>query len=153
MPSISVRDAVPLYGRPRHVRPIVAAHALAVATLVVLTVATASVGTRGWFDEAYSAVLPAVVFVLPVAVGLVSAALGGGLVPTLALGAAPSLAWTVAVVLGRGLAILLGRSLPIPDSPLWAIAGAFLLIGLVGVLGGFLAGRAGRLAWRRLVRE
>jgi hypothetical protein len=151
MPSIA--DAVPLYGRPRHSRPLVVAHAVAVAVLVVLTVATASVGTQQWFDEAYNAVLPAVVFVLPVVVGFVSAALGGGLVPSLALGAAPSLAWTVAVVLGRGLGALLGTPLPIPDSPLWAIAGAFLVIGLAGAFGGFLAGRVSRLAWRFLVRE
>jgi hypothetical protein len=151
MPSIA--DAVPLHGRPRHTRPLLAVHALAVAALVVLTVATASVGTQQWFDEAYSAVLPAVVFALPVVVGFVSAALGGGLVPSLALGAAPSLAWTVAVVLGRALGTLLGTPLPTPDSPLWAIAGAFLLVGLAGAFGGFLAGRAGRLAWRRLVRE
>jgi hypothetical protein len=132
-------------------RPLIVAHALAVAVLVVLTVATASVGTRQWFDEAYDVVLPAVVFALPVVVGFVSAALGGGLVPTLALGAAPSLAWTVAVVVGRALGALLGTPLSIPDSPLWAIAGAFLLIGLAGALGGFVAGRVGRLAWRRLV--
>jgi len=149
MPSIA--DAVPLRGRPRHLRPLIVAHALAVAVLVVLTVATASIGTRQWFDEAYDVVLPAVVFALPVVVGFVSAALGGGLVPTLALGAAPSLAWTVAVVVGRALGAPLGTPLPIPDSPLWAIAGAFLLIGLAGALGGFVAGRVGRLAWRRLV--
>ncbi|MEF8791289.1 MAG: hypothetical protein V5A61_14285 [Haloarculaceae archaeon] len=149
MPSIT--DAVPLRGRPRHLRPLIVAHALAVAVLVVLTVATASIGTRQWFDEAYDVVLPAVVFALPVGVGFVSAVLGGGVVPTLALGAAPSLAWTVAVVVGRALGTLLGTPLPIPDSPLWAIAGAFLLIGLAGALGGFVAGRVGRLAWRRLV--
>ena len=149
MPSIA--DAVPLRGRPRPLRPLIVAHALAVAVLVVLTVATASIGTRQWFDEAYDVVLPAVVFALPVVVGFVSAALGGGLVPTLALGAAPSLAWTVAVVVGRALGAPLGTPLPIPDSPLWAIAGAFLLIGLAGALGGFVAGRVGRLAWRRLV--
>jgi hypothetical protein len=148
MPSIA--DAVPLRGGPRHSRPLVAAHALAVAALVVLTVATAAVGTRGWFDEAYDAVLPAVVFALPVVVGFASAALDGGLVPALALGATPSLAWAVAVVLGRGLGALLGTPLPVPDSPLWAIAGALLLVGLAGSLGGFLAGRAGRFVWRRL---
>ena len=149
MPSIA--DAVPLYGRPRHARPLLVGHGLAVAALVVLTVATASVGTQQWFDEAYNVVLPAVAFVLPVVVGVASAALGGGLVPTLALGAAPSLAWTVAVVLGRALGTLLGTPLPIPDSPLWAIASAFLVIGLAGAFGGFLAGRVGRFAWRRLV--
>ncbi len=153
MPSVSVRDAIPLHGRPRHARPLLVGHGLAVAALVALTVATASVGTQQWFDEAYDAVLPAVVFALPVVVGFASAALGGGLVPTLALGAAPSLAWTVAVVLGRGLATVLDRPLPTPDSPLWAITGAFLLIGLAGAFGGFLAGRAGRLAWQLLVRE
>jgi len=149
MPSIA--DAVPFRGRPRRLRPLIVAHALAVAVLVVLTVATASIGTRQWFDEAYDVVLPAVVFALPVVVGFVSAALGGGVVPTLALGAAPSLAWTVAVVVGRALGTLLGTPLPIPDSPLWAIAGAFLLIGLAGALGGFVAGRVGLFAWRRLV--
>jgi hypothetical protein len=145
----SIADAVPLYGRPRHARPLVVGHGLAVAALVVLTVATASVGSQQWFDEVYGAVLPAVAFVLPVVVGLLGAALGGGLVPALALGATPSLAWASAVVVGRALATLLGTPLPIPDSPLWAIAGAFLVIGLGGALGGFLAGRVGRLAWRR----
>ena len=149
MPSIA--DAVPVHGRPRHARPLVAAHALAVAALVALTIATAAVGTRGWYDEAYEVVLPAVAFALPAVVGVASAALGGGLVPALALGATPSLAWTVAVVLGRVLGTLLGTPLPTPDSPLWAIAGAFLLLGLVEAFGGFLAGRAGRVAWWRLV--
>ncbi|PSQ08571.1 hypothetical protein BRC93_15045 [Halobacteriales archaeon QS_5_70_15] len=51
---------------------------------------------------------------------------------------------------------LLGRPLPTPDSPPWALtgaflAGAFLAIGLAGAFGGFLAGRTGRLGWRRLV--
>ena len=148
MPSIV--DAVPLYGWPRRSRPLLVGHGLAVAVLVVLTVATASIGTRGRFDEAYEIVLPAVVFALPAVLGLASAALGGGLAPTLGLGAAPSLAWTLAVVLGRALGTLLGTPLPTPDSPLWAIAGAFLVIGLAGAFGGFLAGRVGRLAWRRL---
>lgn len=149
MPSIT--DAVPLYGRPGRARPLLVGHGLAVAALVVLTVATAAVGTGPWFDEAYTLVLPAVVFALPAVVGLASAALGGGLLPTLALGAVPSLAWTVAVVLGRSLGTLLGTPLSTPDSPLWAIAGAFLVVGLAGTLGGFLVGRVGRLAWRRFV--
>ena len=113
-------------------------------------VTTGAVGAAYWFDEAYEVVLPSVAFVLPVLAGLACAALGGGLVPSLALGAAPSLAWAVAVVLGRGLGTLLGTPLPLPDSPLWAIAGAFLLVGLVGALVGFLGGRVGRLAWRRI---
>lgn len=151
MPSLAIRDAVPLYGRPRHVRPLLVGYGLAVAALVALTITTGAVGTQQWFDEAYNVVLPAVVFVLPAVVGFLSAALGGGLVPTLALGGAPSLAWTIAVVLGRGLGTLLGTPLPIPDSPLWAIAGVCLAFGLAGTLGGFLAGWVGRLAWRRFV--
>ena len=147
MPSIV--DSVPLSGRPRHVRPLLAGHGLAVAALVGLTVATGAVGSGYWFDEAYGVVLPAVVFALPAVVGFASATLDGGLVPTLALGALPSVAWTVAVVLGRGLGSLLGTPLPIPDSPLWAISGAFLLVGLAGTLCGFLVGWVGRIAWRR----
>jgi len=148
MPALG--RAVPLRGRPRHSRPLVAAHALALAALVALTVATAFYGSQQWFDGVYEAVLQGVVFVPPVVGGVVGAALGGEVFPTLALGATPSLAWAVAVVLGRGLATLLGRPLPTPDSPLWAIAGAFLIVGLAGAFGGFLAGRAGRLAWRWL---
>ena len=149
-PMPSIADAVPLHGLPRRSRQLFVGHGLAVATLVVLTVATASVGTRQWFDEGYQVVLPLVVFCLPVVVGLASAALGGGLLPTLALGTTPSLAWAVAVVVGRGLGTLLGTPLPIPDSPLWAIAGAFFLIGLAGTFGGFLVGRSGPFV-RRLV--
>lgn len=147
MPSL--QNLVPRGGLPRHSRPLLAGHGLAVAALVALTVATGAVGSSYWFDEAYDLVLPSVIFVLPAVAGLASAALGGGLAPTLALGAAPSLAWTVAVALGRGLGALLGTPLPIPDTPLWGIAGAFLVIGLGGTLCGFLSGRVARLAWRR----
>lgn len=148
MPSIA--NAVPLHGRPRFSRQLFVGHGIAIGALVVLTIATGSLGTQQWFEEAYEFVLPAVVFSLPVVVGLASAALGGGVVPTLALGAVPSLAWAVAVVVGRGLGALLGTPPSTPDSPLWAIAGAFLAVGLAGALGGFLVGRVGLLAWRRV---
>jgi hypothetical protein len=151
MPSTAIADAVPFRGLPDRSHPLLVGHGLAVAALVVLTVATASFGSQGWFDDAYGVVLPVVAFGAPVVVGVAGAALGGGLLPTLALGAAPSLAWAVAVVGGRALGTLLGTPLPIPDSPLWAIAGAFLVVGLAGALGGFVVGRVGRFAWQRLV--
>jgi hypothetical protein len=143
-------DAVRVHRLPPRTRPLLVGHALAVTTLVALTLATAAYGPGWLFDDAYAVVLPVVVFGSPVGVGVTSAALGGGLRPTLALGAAPSLAWAVAVVVGRALGALLGTPLSVPDSPLWAIAGTFLALGLAGAAGGYLAGRLGRLARRWL---
>ncbi|MEF8841021.1 MAG: hypothetical protein V5A62_05285 [Haloarculaceae archaeon] len=86
---LSIADVVPFRGLPNRSCQLLVGHELAVAALVVLTVATTSYGSSRWFDGAYrGVVLPAIAFGLPVAVGVASAALEGFLV-----GLAGRLAW------------------------------------------------------------
>jgi hypothetical protein len=51
---------------------------------------------------------------------------------------------------GYALRLALGHPLPVADSPLWAISGAFLGFGLLGGVAGFAVGRAARLLADRL---
>ncbi|WP_277554426.1 hypothetical protein [Halobaculum limi] len=153
MPS-SARDAlhrlVPLDARPRYWRPLVAVEGSLVAALATVTVAIAAFDHDTAVDPLYEILLPVVLFYAPPLFGAACAALGGGLSQALALGTAPALVWALAVVVGDAVQALLSIPAAIPDSPLWAIAGTALVIGVVSVLAGFTVGRAGLLVWRRL---
>jgi hypothetical protein len=143
---------VPLRDRPTHWRPLVALELVAVGALVVSMLVTLATPDRGVGPpgSVYEALLVTAVFWLPPAVGLATGVLDGGLPWALALAAFPSLAWTVTVPAGYALRLALGHPLPVADSPLWAISGAFLGFGLLGGVAGFAVGRAARLLADRL---
>lgn len=149
MPSLT--RLVPIRGTPRRWRSLLALELLVVGALVVsmlVTLATpdSRVGTPG---RVYELLLVGVVFGLPPLVAVATGAFDGGLPRALVLAALPSLAWTVTVPVGYALRRALGHTLPIADSPLWAISGAFLAFGLGGGAVGFLVGRLGLVLWHR----
>ena len=149
MPSQTRR--VPLRTAPRHWRALLVVELVAVGALVVsmlVTLATPD-GRVGPPGRVYEFLLVTVVFGLPALAGLATGALDGGLLRALGLAALPSLAWTVTVPLGYALRRALGYRLPIADSPLWAVSGAFVAFGVVTGAVGYLVGRGSRLLWRR----
>lgn len=135
--------------RPRHWRLLVGGYATLVAALTFATAFVVLVGPTERFAALYDLLIVGVLFTSPAVVAVAVAVLGGGLLQAVGAGAVPSLAWALAVVVARALAGPLGIPLPTPDSPLWAVTGAFLAIGTVSAFGGFLLARAGLLAWRR----
>jgi len=148
----STLGPVPLRAEPTHWRPLVALELVAVGALVVSMLATLATPDRGVGTSArvYEVLLVTAVFWLPPAVGLATGVLDGGLLWALALAALPSLAWMVSVSAGYALRLALGEPLPIADSPLWAISGAFLGFGLLTGVAGFAVGRAALLLRDRL---
>lgn len=152
--SSSARDTlhrlVPLDARPRYWRPLAAVEASLVAALAAVTVAIAAFDHDTAVDPLYEMLLPAVLFYAPPVFGTVCAVLDGGLLQALALGTVPALVWALAVVVGDAVQALLSIPATIPDSPLWAIAGTALIIGVVSALAGFAVGRTGLIVWRRL---
>jgi hypothetical protein len=143
----STLGPLPLRDQPTHWRPLVALELVAVGALVASMLVTLATPDRGVGAPArvYESLLVTVVFWLPPAVGLATGVLDGGVLWAVALAAFPSLAWTFSVPAGYALRLALSHPLPIADSPLWAISGAFLGFGLLAGGTGYALGRAARL--------
>lgn len=141
-PTDSVRQAIPLRGRPRHWRPLARGYALLVATLAVATVPLLSFQPPIAVVQLYALLHVGVLLTAPIVVGVAVATFDGGLLRAVGAGALPAPAWALASVVGRALA----RSVDVPVVewpylPLWAIVSAYLAFGVVGSLAGFLVGR------------
>ncbi|MFC7097405.1 hypothetical protein [Halobaculum marinum] len=152
MPS-SARDPlhrlVSFDARPRYWRPLVAVEGSLVAALAAVTVAVAALDHNTAVEPLYDILLRAVLFYAPPVLGAICAVLDGGLLQAIALGTVPALVWALAIVVGDAVQAVLSIPAAIPDSPLWAIAGTALVIGVVSALAGFAVGRAGLLVWGR----
>ncbi len=130
--------AVPeLWGRPeervRHWSVFVGGFAGVVAILLFVVVLGSGSGSR----LAYNLLLPVALFYAPPAVSAVSAYRGGGLLVSLVIGLIPALSFGLVVSVRR----LVGGVWS-GDLALWELVLAFGVLGVVGSVVGFLAGRA-----------
>ncbi|WP_440006366.1 hypothetical protein [Halomicrococcus sp. SG-WS-1] len=148
--SVTTFESTRLWGRPddrrRHWRRFVGGFAaLVLALLLVVLVGKRFPGARGLVSLVYDAVLPAVLFCAPPVVSAVSAYSDGGVFASLAVGVVPGALFSVVLGLMR---IATGQSTG--EAPLWALALAFVGIGVAGAVVGYGVGRGlCRLAERR----
>lgn len=150
----SVVSSVRLWGCPddrgRHWRCFVGGFAgLVLALLLTVVVGRQVSAVAALVTLVYDFVLPAVLFVGPPVVSAASAYRDGGLFASFTVGATPGLLFSVVVALTH---IVTGQVMG--DTPLLAVAVAFVSIGVASALLGYIAGCGlRRLADRRSQQE
>ncbi|WP_049970654.1 hypothetical protein [Haladaptatus cibarius] len=119
-------------GRVRHWSVFVGGFAGVVSALLLGALLGSGSGGSFTFDV----LLPASLFYAPPVISAISTFRGGGLLASLAVGVVPAISFGAVSVVRQ----LVAGGSP-SDAPLWAVVVGFGLIGVVGSVVGFLAGR------------